>query len=258
MEYAILKISDISKTYHIGNNKIRALNNVSFEVNSGEVVAIMGSSGSGKSTLLNVIGAMDKPDSGNIYLDGKWQQDIFNEPEATEYRSNNIGFIFQAYNLLSDLNVEENIALPLVLKNEKQSDIDSKVYEYMVMTGIERYRHHMPAEISGGQQQRVAIARALIGNPRILLADEPTGNLDLEKTEEILNIMLNLRKKLNQTIILVTHDVKVASYADRILFFSDGKVVEQHKNSSKEGNLDEIIDIFKCLCSGKNSYRGNR
>jgi len=242
----VLRIEKISKSYGIKKNKILALKDVSFSLNKGELLAIMGSSGSGKSTLLNILGALDSPDSGKVYINGKLQKDYHIEPIATEYRSENIGFIFQSFNLLRDLNVEENIALPLILKGIDSKEIQKKVDKELELVGLARWKKHRPSELSGGQQQRVAIARAKITEPNLLLADEPTGNLDYNTSLEVLNIFKTMREKLNQSIIIVTHDPMVASYADRVLFFNDGQIVSEYVNrESNKGNIDIILDKFK-------------
>lgn len=242
----VLKIEGLSKSYGSKNNKILALRNVSFSLHKGELLAIMGSSGSGKSTLLNILGALDSPDSGKVYINGELQKDYHIEPFATKYRSENIGFIFQSFNLLRDLNVEENIALPLILKGIDSKEIQKKIDKELELVGLTRWKKHRPSELSGGQQQRVAIARAKITEPDLLLADEPTGNLDYNTSLEVLNIFKMMREKLNQSTIIVTHDPMVASYADRVLFFYDGQIVDEYKNKeSNDENIDIILDKFK-------------
>lgn len=241
----LLRVENLDKVYSLGNNKVHALNDVSFSISKGEIVAIMGSSGSGKSTLLNVLGALDSPDKGKVYFDNVYLKNYHKEPDATNFRSEMIGFIFQGFNLLKDLNVEENIALPLILQGESKEDIEKKVEENLEIVGLSRWRKHRITELSGGQQQRVCIARAIITNPEILLADEPTGNLDHNTSIEILNTFLDMREKLNQSIIIVTHDPVVASYADRILFFKDGSIVEDYKRKGKCGEIDTILSKFK-------------
>jgi len=246
----VLRIEKISKSYGIKKNKILALKDVSFSLNKGELLAIMGSSGSGKSTLLNILGALDSPDSGKVYINGKLQKDYHIEPIATEYRSENIGFIFQSFNLLRDLNVEENIALPLILKGIDSKEIQKKVDKELELVGLARWKKHRPSELSGGQQQRVAIARAKITEPNLLLADEPTGNLDYNTSLEVLNIFKTMREKLNQSIIIVTHDPMVASYADRVLFFYDGQIVDEYENKeNNKDNIDIILEKFKGVIS---------
>ncbi|MDU5723749.1 MAG: ABC transporter ATP-binding protein [Clostridium butyricum] len=242
----ILRVGNLSKTYGDKNNKVYALKNVSFYLNKGEILAIMGSSGSGKSTLLNILGALDSPDSGKVYLNRQLQKDYHIEPFATKYRSENIGFVFQSFNLLRDLTIEENVALPLVLKGIDYDKIQKMVKKELELVGLSKWRSHKPSELSGGQQQRVAIARAKITEPSIMLADEPTGNLDYNTSLEVLNIFKLMRNELNQSTIIVTHDPMVASYADRVLFFNDGQIVEEYTNKeSNDENIDVILDIFK-------------
>lgn len=252
MEETVLKLKNLTKTYKSGtNNIIKAVNNLNLEVLRGEFLVVMGSSGSGKSTLLNIIGALDKPDSGKIYLNGERLEGIFDEPEATEYRSQNIGFIFQSFNLLSDLNVEENISLPLVLNGKPKGEIDEMVEKALKFVDLMDWKKHMPSELSGGQQQRVAIARAIVTMPKILLADEPTGNLDFERSHEILNKILDVKKKLNQTIIMVTHDVNVATFADRIVFLRDGILHAEYRRSGDKGDVGKIMALFRQVSNGE-------
>ena len=219
----ILKVENLCKQYGKGENKVTALDNVSFTVNKGEFVAIVGASGSGKSTLLHLIGGVDRPTSGKVFIDGK---DIykFNDDELAIFRRRQVGLIYQFYNLIPILNVEENITLPLKLDNK---NIDKqRLDELIKVLGLEERRTHLPNELSGGQQQRVAIARALASKPSIILADEPTGNLDSKTEEEVLTLLKLTAKKYNQTIVMITHDEGIAQMADRIICIEDGKVVE--------------------------------
>lgn len=241
----VMKIENLCKIYNVNGHVIEALKNVSFSLFKGEMIAIMGSSGSGKSTLLNMIGALDAPDSGKIYLDGMVQENYFIEPYATLYRSEKIGFIFQSFNLLKDLSIEDNIALPLVLKGENEDEIDIKVNKQLEKVKLSKWRKHQPIQLSGGQQQRVAISRALITEPEVLLADEPTGNLDYTTSIEILNILKEAKEVLGQSIIIVTHDPMVASFADRVLFFSCGSIVDEYINKENIDNISNILLKFK-------------
>ncbi|MGH4124518.1 MAG: ABC transporter ATP-binding protein [Clostridium sp.] len=241
----VLSIKDLYKTFTSKHSKVEALKGISLSLYKGEMLAIMGSSGSGKSTLLNVIGALDSPTEGKIFIDNKEIKDYHLEPYATKYRSENIGFIFQSFHLLKDLTVEENIALPLILKGESKEVVSELTQKQLELIGLHRWRKHRPIELSGGQQQRVAIARALITVPPVLLADEPTGNLDYNTSMEILEIIVQAKKRLNQSIIIVTHDPMVASYADRILFFHDGKIVDQYNKNNEKGDINIILDKFK-------------
>ncbi|MEI3613871.1 ABC transporter ATP-binding protein [Pseudogracilibacillus sp. SO30301A] len=241
----ILSIEGLCKTYETAGGSICALDNVSFQLEEGELLAVMGTSGSGKSTLLNLIGAMDIPTAGEIKLNGIYEEGMFKEPQATVYRRENIGFIFQSFNLLKDLSLEENIALPLVLKGETDADIDRKVTKMLEITGLNKWRSHRPVELSGGQQQRVAIGRALITSPPIVLADELTGNLDFNTSTDILQTLLEMKKVFNQSIVLVTHDPSVATYADRVLFFHDGKIVDEYTCTRTDEDMDIILQKFR-------------
>ena len=218
----ILKVENLIKKYGKGENKVIAVNDVSLSVEKGEFVAIVGSSGSGKSTLLHLIGGVDRPTSGKVYIEGK---DIYslNSDELAIYRRRNIGIIYQFYNLLPILNVEENITLPCELDGKKADK--KKLDELLKILGLEDRRLYLPNELSGGQQQRVAIGRSLINNPAIILADEPTGNLDSKASEEIVNLLKESNKKYKQTIIMVTHNLDIAKEADRIIQIEDGKIV---------------------------------
>ena len=248
----VLSIKDLYKTYSSKYSKVEALKGISLSLYRGELLAIMGSSGSGKSTLLNVIGALDSPTSGKIFLDNKEIKDYHVEPYATKYRSENIGFIFQAFHLLKDLTVEENISLPLILKGEKKEVVSELTEKQLELVGLQRWRKHRPVELSGGQQQRVAIARALITKPPILLADEPTGNLDYNTSIEILDIIVQAKIKLNQSIMIVTHDPMVAAYADRILFFHDGKIVDEYDKENEKVDIDVILGRFRRILEVRN------
>lgn len=218
----ILKVENLVKTYGKGETKINAVDNVSFTVNKGEFVAIVGASGSGKSTLLHLIGGVDRPTSGKVFIEGK---DIykFNNDELAIFRRRQVGLIYQFYNLIPILNVEENIVLPLELDKRK---IDTKELNELIKTlGLESRKKHLPNELSGGQQQRTSIGRALVTHPAIILADEPTGNLDSKTSDEIVELLKMSNKKYNQTIIMITHNLELAAIADRIITIEDGKIV---------------------------------
>lgn len=217
----ILKVENLTKTYGKKDTEVKALDNISFSVNKGEFIAIVGASGSGKSTLLHLIGGVDKPTSGKVYINGK---DIYSlsKDEIAIFRRNEIGLIYQFYNLIPILNVKENITLPCDLEGKKVDE--KRLDEIIQMLGLENRKEHLPNELSGGQQQRVAIGRALINNPSIILADEPTGNLDSKASKEIIDLLKNSNKKYNQTILLITHDENIAKQADRIITIQDGKI----------------------------------
>jgi putative ABC transport system ATP-binding protein len=220
----ILKVENLTKIYGKGESKVTALDHVSFSVEKGEFVAIVGASGSGKSTLLHLIGGVDRPTSGKVYIDGK---DIFNfdDDKLSIFRRRQVGLIYQFYNLIPILNVEENITLPLSLDNR---EINKKSLDEMLkLLGLEHRRTHLPNELSGGQQQRTSIGRALITNPTIILADEPTGNLDSKSSDEIVALLKKSNKELKQTIIMITHNMEIAKIADRIIKIEDGKIAPE-------------------------------
>lgn len=246
----ILSIQNLSKVYETAGENLRALDEVSFQLYEGELLAVMGTSGSGKSTLLNLLGAMDEPTSGKVLLQGHFDEAMFKEPQATVYRREKVGFIFQAFNLLKDLSVEENIALPLILRGDLDEFIRKDVNQMLEITGLERWRKHRPIELSGGHQQRVAIGRALITSPQIILADEPTGNLDYNTSKDILTTLIKMKEQFNQSIIMVTHDPSVAAYADRVLFFHDGKIVDEYICYQNSDNIDKILCKFKFIMEG--------
>ena len=217
----ILEVKNLCKIYGKGETEVKALNNVSFSVDKGEFVAIIGPSGSGKSTLLHILGGVDVPTSGNVIING---EDIskLNETALAIFRRRQIGLIYQFYNLIPILTVEENLTLPLRLDGRKP---DERQTDYLVKTlGLENRLNHLPNQLSGGQQQRVSIGRALINNPALMLADEPTGNLDSENSKEIVSLLRKFNKEQNQTVIIITHDERIALAADRIIEIEDGKI----------------------------------
>ena len=223
----ILRTENLCKTYGKGENEVKAVDNISFSINKGEFVAIIGASGSGKSTLLHLLGGVDRPTSGKVYIDG---QDIYslNNDNLAIFRRRQVGLIYQFYNLIPILNVEENITLPCSLDGKK---VEQKQLDELLKTlGIEKRRKHLPNQLSGGQQQRVSIGRAIINNPAIMLADEPTGNLDSKVSEEIISLLRLSNKKYNQTVIIITHDEKIALEADRIITIDDGKIIKDERN----------------------------
>lgn len=219
----LLEVNHLYKTYGSGETAVQALRNVSFSVPKGEYVAVVGESGSGKSTLLNMIGALDTPTSGKVVIDGK---DIFSmtERKLTVFRRRNIGFIFQAFNLVPELTVEQNIIFPMLLDYQKP---DNKyLEELLTVLNLKERRNHLPSQLSGGQQQRVAIGRALITRPALILADEPTGNLDTLNGSEVITLLKEASKKYEQTIIMITHNRSIAQTADRVLQVSDGVLTD--------------------------------
>lgn len=219
----LLEVKNICKTYGSGETAVKALRNVSFSVPKGEYVAIVGESGSGKSTLLNMVGALDVPTSGKVLIDGK---DIFsmNDRKLTVFRRRNIGFIFQAFNLIPELTVEQNMIFPMLLDYQKP---DRKyLEELLTVLNLKDRRNYLPSQLSGGQQQRVAIGRALITRPALILADEPTGNLDTQNSSEVIALLKEASKKYEQTIIMITHNRSIAQTADRVLQVSDGVLTD--------------------------------
>ncbi len=219
----LLQVRNVSKTYGSGEAAVHALKRVSFTVPKGEFVAVVGESGSGKSTLLNIIGALDTPTSGRVFLDG---QDIFSmkERNLTVFRRRNIGFIFQSFNLVPELTVEQNLVFPLLLDHQKPDR--RYLEELLTVLGLKERRRHLPSQLSGGQQQRVAIGRALITRPALILADEPTGNLDTRNTSEVITLLKEASRLYEQTIVMITHSRSIAQSADRILQVSDGVVTD--------------------------------
>lgn len=219
----VLKVQDVSKSYGEGEARVNALKHVSFSLGKGEFAAVVGESGSGKSTLLNCIGALDSPTSGSILVDG---QDLFSmgEEERTIFRRRNIGFIFQSFQLVSELDVEQNIIFPLLL-DYRQPD-PAAVEEMLDLLGLSERRHHLPSQLSGGQQQRVAIGRALITKPKLILADEPTGNLDSRNSQDVIALLTQASRRFQQAILMITHNKSLTSSVDRVLQVSDGVLTD--------------------------------
>ena len=215
----ILKVQNLNKTYGEGEVRVNALRNVSLSLNKGEFAAVVGESGSGKSTLLNCIGALDTPTSGSVIVDG---QDLFSmkEEQRTIFRRRNIGFIFQSFQLVSELNVEQNIMFPLLLDYRKPDP--SAINDILGLLGLTDRRHHLPSQLSGGQQQRVAIGRALITRPKMILADEPTGNLDSKNSQDVIDLLTQASRRYQQTILMITHNNNLTASADRVFRVTDG------------------------------------
>lgn len=227
----ILKVENLTKIYGKGNTKVTALDNVSFSVEKGEFVAIVGASGSGKSTLLHILGGVDRPTSGKVIVD---KEDVYklNEANLAIFRRRQVGLIYQFYNLIPILNIEENITLPILLDGRK---VDCEYLNELInILGLEKRLNHLPNELSGGEQQRVSIGRALMNRPAILLADEPTGNLDSKSSKEIVELLKLSNKKYNQTIIMITHDNSLALNADRIITIKDGRIINDERVDDHE------------------------
>ena len=244
----ILKIDSIEKYYGNKGNILKAIDDVSFEVQKGEFVGVMGPSGSGKTTLLNVIATIDEVSSGHIYLNGKDLTEI-NKKEIGRFRRENLGFIFQDFNLIDTLTIHENIALALTINKTNKNEIDGKVNSVGKELGIEEILTKYPYEVSGGQKQRTACARALITNPKLILADEPTGALDSRSAQMLIEMISSLNKDFKATILMVTHDSFTASYCDRILFIKDGKIFTElvRGNNTRKQFFNQILDVVALL-----------
>ena len=239
----MIRVKNLYKIYEVGTNKVYALNGVDFTMYKGEFCAIVGPSGSGKSTLLNMLAGLEKPTKGEIIVAGKHMERM-NENELVAFRRENVGFIFQSYNLLKTLNAVENVALPLSFRGVSKKIRNEKAQKYLKLVGLEKQMKHMANAMSGGQQQRVGIARALVVNPKIIFADEPTGNLDSKTTMEILKLMRRIVREQNQTLVMVTHDNRLATFADRQFHIVDGKILkieEQHHHPDQEEDQDKEI-----------------
>lgn len=249
---SLLEVKNLKKVYstRFSNQQVQALSNVSFSVEEGEYVAIMGESGSGKTTLLNILASLDKPTSGEVLLNGK---DItrIKEKEISQFRRKNLGFVFQDFNLLDTFSIKDNIFLPLVLSKEAYPIMKQKLDNLAPKLGIEKLLEKYPYEVSGGQKQRVAVARALITHPQIILADEPTGALDSKSTDQLLDIFDTINDE-GQTIVMVTHSTKAASYAKRVFFIRDGEVFHQlyKGNQTNEEMYQSISDTLTLLATG--------
>lgn len=236
----ILETNGLNKQYQMGEVEINALRGVDFSVRQGEFVAVMGPSGSGKSTLLHLMGGLDAPSDGEISLAGM-RLTRLSDDEITVIRRRQVGFIFQFFNLLPTLTAAENLALPLLIDGKRQADYQARIEEMLRLVGLSDRKDHKPDQLSGGQQQRVAIARALVTQPAIVLADEPTGNLDSKSGSEILQLLRRTCDQQGQTIVMVTHDPRAAAYADRVVFLRDGQVVRELKPAP---NTQAIMDVM--------------
>ncbi len=235
----IIKIENLRKVYPVGKERIVALNNISFNIDQGEICCILGTSGSGKSTLLNQLAGLEKPTKGSVTI-GKTNISTLSENKLAKFRQKYIGFVFQSYNLLPAYTAVENVAMPLMFRGAPKSIREKKAKELLKLVGLGKRMKHKPTQMSGGQQQRVGIARAFVSKPKIIFADEPTGNLDSKTTKEVMELMVNLCRKYNETLVLVTHDRDLALYADRIITLQDGAVVSDERNQSIARTMEEI------------------
>lgn len=239
----VIQVKDLYKIYRMGDSKVYALNGVDFTISRGEFCAITGPSGSGKSTLLNMLAGLEHPSKGEIVIAGKHIERL-NERQLVAFRRERVGFIFQSYNLIATMNAIENVALPLSFRGMARKERTRRAKQYLKLVGLEKFMYHMPNQMSGGQQQRVGIARALAVDPQIIFADEPTGNLDSKTTMDVLRLMQTIVRERNQTLVMVTHDNNLATYADRIFKIIDGKIVSIEENHREVDlmALDKIVE----------------
>ena len=229
----IIKVSNLYKLYRVGDSCVRALDGVSFEIREGEFCAIVGTSGSGKSTLLNMLAGLEKPTKGEIIINGCHIEKL-KEDELVRFRRENVGFIFQSFHLIGTMNAVENVALPLNFRGEARKVRTAKAERMLDLVNLSKHKKHMPNQMSGGQQQRVGVARALVTDPKIIFADEPTGNLDSHTSEEVMGLMQKVVREQGRTLVMVTHDDHLAEYADRVFHIIDGKIVKIEENLRRE------------------------
>lgn len=232
----LIEIKNVRKVYRMGDEKVIALDNVNFTIEQGEFCCLLGTSGSGKSTLLNLMAGLEKPTKGEIKIKDRHVEKM-SEKQLAVFRRNHVGFVFQSYNLLPTLTALENVSLPLIFKGISKSLREKKAAEMLRAVGLEQRMKHKPSQMSGGQQQRVSIARAFIGKPEIVFADEPTGNLDTKTTREVMDLITNMARKNKQTLIIVTHDVEIAEYADKIIHVRDGNIEKIDIVKHDEGEM---------------------
>jgi len=236
---SIIRIRDVKKIYQMGSEQIHAIDGISMNIYKGEICCLLGKSGSGKSTLLNLIAGLEKPTAGRVIFHNKHIERM-DEDQLADFRRQYVGFVFQSYNLLPTLTALENVTLPLIFRGMPKKEREAKAMEMLKAVGLEERAQHKPFEMSGGQQQRVSIARAFVNEPPVIFADEPTGNLDTKTTYEMMDLITGMAKKYNQTLVIVTHDLELAEYADRIVTLQDGKIEKVEKrNREKEVYGDE-------------------
>lgn len=231
---SLIEVKNVTKLYKMGDEKIVALNNVNLTMEKGKFYCLLGTSGSGKSTLLNLLAGLEKPTKGDIIIKGQSMVKM-NEKQLANFRQNHIGFVFQSYNLLPMLTALENVSIPLTFKGIKKSQRDKRAAELLKGVGLEGRMKHRPTQMSGGQQQRVSIARAFVGNPEIVFADEPTGNLDTKTSEEVMNLITGMARANQQTLVIVTHDREIADYADTIIYIRDGVIEKIEETNLHKG-----------------------
>jgi len=237
----IIELKNLRKVYRIGEEKVVALDNVSLDIKKGEFCCLLGTSGSGKSTLLNLMAGLEKPTKGSIRIKGKAVEKM-SEKQLAKFRQEHVGFVFQSYNLLPMLTALENVSMPLTFKGISKSKRDKKAKEMLKAVGLSTHEQHKPSQMSGGQQQRVGIARAFVGMPEIVFADEPTGNLDSKTTREVMELITKMARDNRQTLVIVTHDLEIASYADRIVHILDGNIEKIDIINNAGGVLNEEVD----------------
>ncbi len=238
MAKTVIQVKDLYKIYRIGENRVKALNGVDFEIERGEFCCIVGTSGSGKSTLLNMLAGLEKPTRGEIVIAGEHMEQK-NEGQLVLFRQAHVGFIFQSYNLMQNMTAIENVALPLTFQGVDRKKREKRAIQMLKLVGLGKYALHRPGQMSGGQQQRVGIARALVVNPEIVFADEPTGNLDSNTSMEVLQLMKKIVREKNQTMVMVTHDNYLAGFGDRIIHIRDGKIQQIEDNRLKQKMQEE-------------------
>lgn len=229
---AIIEIRGLYKTYHLGSEKVRALKNINLDIEKGEICCILGTSGSGKSTLLNMLAGLEKPSKGSVKIKGT-EVTKLNERKLAKFRQKNLGFVFQSYNLLNQLTALENVAMPLMFRGIPKKRREAIAKKMLQSVALENRMKHKPSQMSGGQQQRVGIARAFVTKPAVIFADEPTGNLDTHTTDEVMRLMVRMCRRYGLTLVLVTHDLEISEYADKIVHIIDGEIVSVNKNISK-------------------------
>jgi putative ABC transport system ATP-binding protein len=237
---SLISATNLTKVYGSGDTAVRALDNVSLQVEPGEFIAVMGPSGCGKSTLLHLLGGLDRPTSGSVTIDGHSLSDL-SDAKLTELRRHKVGFIFQFFNLIPVLNAVENAALPVTLDGVRQAEARERATDWLRKVGLDDRLDHRPDQMSGGQQQRVAVARALVANPALILADEPTGNLDTRASEEIAALLRQVANEWGRSVVIVTHDPRIAAHADRIIFLKDGAIVDQTILEPRNGRNEEMV-----------------